>query len=237
EPPGAGELFGLRKPAGARAREHPHGPVEEVVARRADERRIAVGRQRHAVTEFAVAQLFGAGELRALLAPGDAGAGEHPGRPETAVVRPAADERGLTVRGQRDAATEVTMAFLVAGLELRALLAPGDAGASEHPDRPVVAAIAGRTDQRRLAVGGQRHASAEVALADAPFARELRALLFPARARMREHPSRPVTAFVGRAADQRRVAVGGQRHAAAEVAFARLFAWIREHVALRPRRA
>ena len=77
----------------------------------------------------------------------------------------------------------------------------------------------GTADQRVRAFFGERHALAEFARAGLFFARELRALLGPFFARAGEDPRRADAAVVVVAADQRGVAVGGQRHAVGEVAF------------------
>ena len=72
-----------------------------------------------------------------------------------------------------------------------------------HP-APTSLVVAEAPDQRRVAFGGERDAVAELAFADLSAARQLRALLGPGRARVREHPCR---------ADVH-VVVGGRRSAA-----------------------
>ena len=117
---------------------------------------------------------------------------------------------------------KLAVAGLAAARELWALLGPGRARAREHPRRTDTAVVVGTADQRGVAVARQRHAVAESACADLAAACELCALLGPGRARAREHPRRADAAVVAVAADQRRVAVGRQRDADAEVALAGL---------------
>ena len=89
---------------------------------------------------------------------------------------------------------------------------------------PVAMSSSGPADQRGVAVFGQRNAVAEFA-----FSALARPVSFapcwvqvePVRS---EHPRRAGAAVVGRPADQRRVAVGGERHACAEFAFSGLAA-------------
>ena len=105
--------------------------------------------------------------------------------------------------------------------QLLPLLGPARPRAREHPRRPETAVVAGAADQRRVAVRRQRHAVAErwpLRRCSPRCSRSASALLGPARPRAREHPRRPETAAVDGAADQRRVAVGRQRHAGAELA-------------------
>ena len=155
-------------PGRARAREHPRRPNERVVVRAADQGRVAVGGQCHAVAERATR---GPGrELWALLSPGRARAREHPRRPSLEAVVVAADQSRVAVGRQRHAHAEPAPPLLVrwgdgliAGGELRALLGPGRARAREHPRRPNRAVVVRAADQGRVAVGGQRHAVAELA--------------------------------------------------------------------------
>ena len=91
------------RPGGARAGEHPRRrrtpsswpPIRAVFP--SDDS--ADARAEATVAGFRAA----AGELRALLRPGGARAGEHPRRPREAVVVRAADQGGVPVRRQRDA--------------------------------------------------------------------------------------------------------------------------------------
>src|SRR5262249_16875527 len=122
----------------------------------------------------------------------------------------------------RDAYAEGAAADLPAGGELSALLRPGRTGARELPRRPNFVVVAGTSDQPGIPVGGERDGVAEVARPGLAGTRELRALLRPGRGRAREPPRRsdPVSSralwVVVVAADQRGVAVAGERDIQAE---------------------
>ena len=78
-----GELWALLGPGRARAREHPRRPdARRCRCPAADQGRVAVSGQRHAVAELAGSGLVAGGELWALLGPGRARAREHPRRPD-----------------------------------------------------------------------------------------------------------------------------------------------------------
>ena len=87
---------------------------------------------------------------------------------------------------------------------------------------PTLVLSAGPPIRRGIAVGGQRHAVAEFAFAGLFVAGELGARLGPGRARARNTHAAPTLSVVARAADQRGVAGGGERHADAELACAAL---------------
>src|SRR5439155_240801 len=127
--------------------------------------------------ERAGAGLAAAGELRALLGPDAAGAGERPRRPHIGVVGGAADKGGVAIGRQRHAPAEPAGAGLAAAGELRALLGPDAAGAGERPGRAHIGVVGGAADQGGVAIGGQRHALAEQAGAGLAAAGQLRALL------------------------------------------------------------
>ena len=132
-----------------------------------------------------------AGELCALLGPGRARAREHPRRARAGVVAGAADQRRVAV-GRR--------APRCSRIRLRRSRPPpvsfSPCWVQVEPERvnthaaPVCRLSSGPADQRRVAVGGERHAVAEFAVADLARAGELFALLGPGRARAREHPRR-----------------------------------------------
>src|SRR6185503_13406302 len=90
--------------------------------------------------------------------------------------------------------------------------------AREDPGRAGAAVVAGSSEQRRAAVSGQRDAEAKFAFPALPRPGQFFALLRPGRARAGEDPGGAGAAFVARAADQCRVAVGGERGAVAEFA-------------------
>src|SRR5439155_917037 len=81
---------------------------------------------------------------------------------------------------------------------------------AERPRRPDVAVVAPPADHGGVAVGGQRHAKAELAGAGLVVAGEFWALLGPGAAGAGERPRRPRGAAVVPPADQGGVAVGGQ---------------------------
>ena len=155
---------------------------------------------------------FAAGQLFALLAPdpGDR-AGEDPDGPVPVVVEPAADKRRFAVGGDRDGVAEPGGAFLFgAAGELSARwvqvvpervktqaapFSPSSPGApiSAVLPSPESATLVPNPPCPDLAGGG-----------------ELRALLTPDSTGAREHPGRALGAVVLPAADQRRVAVGGE---------------------------
>ncbi len=191
----AGQLRPLLGPHPARAREHPRRALRAVVVPAADQRGVAVGGERDEDAELAVV-LFAAGELRSLLAPRPARAGEGPRRARGGVVLGPADQRGVAVGRERDARAEFAFSGLAGAGELSALLGPGRARAREHPGRADVAVVAGPADQRGVAVGGERDARAEPAVSDLAGAGQLFALLSPGRARAREHPGRAGFAVV-----------------------------------------
>src|SRR5204862_148862 len=139
----------------------------------ADQGGVAIGGQRRADAELAGAGLAAAGELCALWRPAGAGAGEGPRRPQAAIVGEAADQGGVAVGGQRRAGAELAGAGLAAAGELCALLGPDGAGAGEGPRRPQLAIVGEAADQGGVAVGGQRHAGAELAVAGLAAAGEL----------------------------------------------------------------
>src|SRR5262249_53615107 len=114
-------------PGGSGACKHPRRAGFGVVDVAADERECAVCRQGDGLAEPAVAPLVRGCELRAVLAPVRAGAGEDPCGAEIVVVLFGADERRVAVCGQRDAAAERARAAFVVGCQLLALLCPGRA--------------------------------------------------------------------------------------------------------------
>src|ERR1019366_1489094 len=128
----AGELCALLSPGRARTREDPRRAEGFVVGIAADQRGGAFsifGGERHADAEFALAELFAAGELCALLGPGRARAREHPRRADDVVVAGAADQLCVAFGGERHALAEFAFADLFGAFrgELCALLGPGRA--------------------------------------------------------------------------------------------------------------
>src|SRR5262249_58961449 len=90
---------------------------------------------------------------------------------------------------------------------LAALLRPATAAAGEHPRRPGLVVVGPAAHEGGVAVGGERDRHALAGAADRAAADEPVALLRPATAAAGEHP-RPLRPPP---ADDRRVAVGGER--------------------------
>ena len=145
--------------------------------------------------------LAAAGQLRALLRPGAARAGEHPRRPRRRrlsfeppirAVFPSADNATLVA--------EVAGADLAGAGQLRALLRPGRARAREHPRRPDEAVVDRAADQGGVPVRRQRHArSRSCAVGRSRRCRSASApCCVQVRARAGEHPRRPIAGVVGR---------------------------------------
>ena len=201
---GSDELRALLAPDTVGAREHPRRPHVAVVVRPADHGRPAVPGQGHAppLAAHGAPPLAGHAEdartreLWALLAPDTVGAREHPGRTDTIVVAPIADQRGLAIPGQRKAALAPSRAGQVS-----AVLAPDAAGTGVRPGSSYVA------DQRGVAVAGQRHACAYGRVTCCTRGNKFWPLLAPDAVDANEHPRRTLREAVGGAADQRRVTV------------------------------
>src|SRR3954468_13081872 len=150
------EFRPLLRPGAPVAAEDPRGAETRSVAVCADEHRCAVGRDGDRAAEAAVAALVLCRQLRARLRPAPAGAEEGPDGAAAAVVRGAADDRGVAVGGERDGAAEAGVAALVGRRQPPARM-PARAGATEDPG----AVAAAGTDECGVAVCRQRHAAAE----------------------------------------------------------------------------
>ena len=165
-------------------------PADAVVGKPADDRGVAVARQRDRVALLGGSHSAAADQLRALLAPHPAAAGEDPRRSGAAVVAGPAHDRGVAVGGQRDRIALLGGSHSAAADELRALLAPHPAAAGEDPRRSGAAVVGVPAHDRGVAVGGQRdrialHGGSHSAAAD-----QLRALLAPHPAAAGEDPRR-----------------------------------------------
>ena len=138
-----------------------------------------------------------------------------------AFVEVGADERRVAIGGERNAASKAAACGLFfATRELRALLGPGRSRAREDPGGANLHAarfIVDATDERGVAVGGQRDADAELGLAVAVRWHQLRSLLGPCRADAREDPGGARKRVVFGAANEHRVAVGRERNARSEL--------------------
>src|SRR5262249_43539397 len=120
----------------------------------ADDRGIAVGRQRNSVPLTGIANRAGAKHFRTLLAPDAvAVAREHPCRAGVAVVVGAPDNRGTAVGRQRDQETLLGCAARAGADELAALLTPGAAVAGKDPSGAGKGIVVVATGDRRIAVG------------------------------------------------------------------------------------
>ena len=139
--------------------------------------------------------------------------------PVSPLSRGAADQRGVAVGGQRHGAAEPAGTGLPAAGELFALLRPGFA-----PERvnthaaPAVSVVDGPPISAVLPSAESATPSRTSPLPVSSPPRELFALLGPGPARAREDPRGADAVVVAGPADQRGVAVGGQRHALAEFA-------------------
>ena len=149
--------------------------------------------------------------------------GERPRRPgagqdtlsRASVVGPA-DQRGVSLPGQRDAPAELALGAQPRAGELRSLLSPRLAGPGEHPRRPGTEIVLRPAGQRGVPVARQRDARAESGRGDASRAGQLRPLLRPRLPRARERPRRAAAAIEG-TADQGGGSIGGQRDGVAEL--------------------
>jgi hypothetical protein len=150
----AGELRALLHPSARFPLQHEDRARAFGVLARADERRLAVGREGDAAPEQAFAVLACAGDLRPVRRPRFTRAGERPRGPLACFVGEAADQRGRAVRGQGDAAPELRGSLLFFACE-SGLQSPRRAAAAahEHPRRPDLFRVAGIADQRGVAVG------------------------------------------------------------------------------------
>ena len=92
-----GELRALLRPRHSRADEYPSRPRSAGVAVSADQRGVAIDRQRDADPEQPAARLVACGQPQALLAPHGSAAREHPGRARIAVLRWSPYQRGVAV--------------------------------------------------------------------------------------------------------------------------------------------
>jgi hypothetical protein len=176
----ADELGSLLGPDAAAAGEDPRRPSERVVGRPADDRGIAIGGQRDRVTLEGFSRVgnsTSADQLRSLLGPDGATAGEDPGRPNVRIVR-RADDHGIAVGGQRDGPA-LTAIESAGADQLGSLLGPDAAAAGEHPRCPHTGIVRPAQDGG-IAVAGQRDGVALVSgkhYGDRAGADELRPLL------------------------------------------------------------
>ena len=134
---------------------------------------------------------------------------EHPRCAGRGRVEAAADQRGEAVARKRHRLTERRHAGVVVRGEpaSRLLLGPRAIRAREDVRRTYEAVVAGRPDESRVAVAGQRDTRPEVASCALPGRGE-HLLQQPGRSGARIHPRRAVlVAVVEVAADQGRIAV------------------------------
>ena len=125
---------------------------EAVVVVAADERQVAVVRERHADAELALSGLARAGELGALLRPGGARAGEHPSRTGCTFVVVPADQRGVAVGGQGDAPSEVAMGVAPPPVSLEPCCVQVEPERVNTQTAPAKVLSPSAADQRRIAV-------------------------------------------------------------------------------------
>ncbi len=210
------ELRTLLGPRTAFAGERPRRPERRPVVRAADQREVAVGRQRGAVAEVTGAGAIFGGELRPLLSPSRFPARERPGCPRSAFVKAPPDQGRAPVAGQRDAEAEAGRAALSGARKLSALLGPPFSGVFERPRRARMAVVVGSADQRGDAVRRQGHAATEIAFSGLLRPEQLRSLDREAAIGALERPGRAAVAVVLRSADKRLIAVRRQGDGATE---------------------
>ena len=234
EPAAFGPLDFLLCPGRARAREPPCASSRAVVARTADQCRVAVGRERRAVAEAGFAELVAGGQLRSLLLPSPSAVREHPGGAGLLAVGDRPDQCRVAAGTECDAPAEATAAlqFRSAG-QLAALFTPAGARARKRPRRARVFIIAGRADERHVAGRRERDRPAEMTAAQL-FAAGQAGLLDEPRGRARERPHGADVAVIGGSADERRLPVAGQCDAAPEAAARRFDAARQLSSELRP---
>ena len=179
------------------ADENPGGAgITAVIADAAHDGGVAVGGDRdRAALANGRPGITAADQLRSLLCPHPAAAGEHPGRSDTSgtaggVIAGAAHDGGVAVGGDRDRPTLVNgVPGITAADQLRSLLRPHPAAAGKHPrcsdgtTSTLTSVIAGGAYDGGVAVRGDRDRAAFIRLVEIAAAHKLRALLRKLRQR------------------------------------------------------
>ena len=209
---GGGQLLLLR-PRAARAGEGIDGSRARVAAGGADQRRLAVSRERRRAAEAVAGRPCGRRQPL-LLCPRRPGAGEDIGGALARAASGRADEGGLAIARERRRAAEVVAGGAVGGGQLL-LLRPCGARPGEDIGRAGSRAPRIGGDQRGLAVARERRRAAEAVAGRAVGCRQL-LLLRPGCARPGEHVHRAGARVAGRRADERGLAVARERHRLAQ---------------------
>src|SRR6185312_6111986 len=156
----ADELMALLAPDAVLTDEYPRRARVNVVAIAADDRGVAVRRQRYCPTLLGRAGGTGTDELAALLTSGAVLADEYPGCADIRVVAVSTDNRGVAVRRQCNSPALLGGAGCASADEFIALLAPYAVAAREHPRPACIRIVADPTDDRSVAVRRHRYREA-----------------------------------------------------------------------------
>jgi hypothetical protein len=155
---GADQLGALLRPDTIAAGEDPRRASEVVIRGSADDRRVAVGRERNrgALSDALPSETYPARahQLASLLGPSAVNAAENPRRTGGHAIARAANNGSVTIRRKGDGDALSRIPDGAAADQLGALLGPNTAGPGEHPGRSSFRVVALSSNNGGIAVSG-----------------------------------------------------------------------------------